>query len=81
MKPHRSALRRLSPSSAAGEGPTLPAYKAFVLQFSRETRLRAGAFSGRVEHISSGRRARFASTQELLAVLGKLLDELGEQET
>ena len=80
MKFHRSASRRLRPSSAAGEA-TLPVYKAFVVQFSRETRPRAGAFSGRVEHISSGRRARFASTEELLAVLGKLLDELGESGT
>jgi hypothetical protein len=58
----------------------LPVYKAFVLQFTRATRTQGGVFSGRVEHMSSGRRARFASRQELLAVLEKMLDELGEEE-
>jgi len=56
----------------------LPVWKAFVLQFSRETNPRAGTFSGRVEHMSSGRRAHFASTRELLAVLEELLGKLGE---
>jgi hypothetical protein len=56
----------------------LPVYKAFVLQFTRETRAKGGVFAGRVEHMTSGRRARFASKQELLAVLGTMLDELGE---
>ena len=59
--------------------PALPVWKAFVVQFSRETKLARGAFSGRVEHISSGRRAQFASTAELIAVLGRLLGELGEE--
>lgn len=49
-----------------------------MVQFSRETRTEAGIFSGRVEHLSSGRRARFGTTAELLAALGKMLDELGE---
>jgi len=57
----------------------LPVWKAFVVQFSRETNPRTGGFSGRVEHMSSGRRARFASSREMLAVLGKLLRELGEE--
>jgi len=59
--------------------PELPVWKAFVVQFSRETNPQARTLSGRVEHMSSGRRARFASTRELIAVLGKLLDELGEK--
>ena len=61
------------------EAHALPVWKAFVVQFSRETSARTGTFSGRVEHMNSGRRARFASTRELLAVLRKLLDELGEE--
>jgi hypothetical protein len=56
----------------------LPVWKAFVVQFSRETRTRSGAFSGRVEHLNSGRRDRFGSREELLASLDKLLDQLGE---
>ena len=79
MKSQRTGRRRPPASSETGEAPTLPAYKAFVVQFSRETRSQGGVFSGRVEHMSSGRRARFGSRQELLAVLGKMLDELGEE--
>jgi hypothetical protein len=64
-------------NKSAGE-PTLPAWKAFVVQFSRETSPGGGVVAGRVEHISSGRRARFATRDELLTVLGNLLDDLGE---
>ena len=52
-----------------------------MVQFSRETRAKTGAFSGRVEHMSSGRRARFASKQGLLAVLKDMLADLGENAT
>jgi hypothetical protein len=72
---------RLSPTPDREEVPALPAWKAFVVQFSRETRMQTGSFSGRVEHISSGRRARFGSTKELLAALRMLLDQLGEEGT
>jgi hypothetical protein len=68
-------------SSERGTTPALPVWKAFVVQFSRETRTQTGEFSGRVEHMRSGRRARFASTRELLSVLQTLLDELGETGT
>jgi hypothetical protein len=47
------------------------------VQFSREAGTQAGNFSGRVEHLTSGRRARFSSGEDLLAILEKLLDELG----
>jgi hypothetical protein len=57
--------------------PEFPAWKAFVVQFSREASAQTGNFSGRVEHLSSGRRGRFSSTQELVDILEKLLDELG----
>jgi hypothetical protein len=58
--------------------PELPAWKAFVVQFSRDTGTEPGVVSGRVEHLSSGRRARFNTSEELLAVLQMLLDELRE---
>ncbi len=64
----------------ASARPALPAWKAFVVQFSRETAHVSERCAGRVEHLSSGRREPFASHEELLAVLGRLLDELGEQE-
>ena len=57
--------------------PELPAWKAFVVQFSREAGTEAGIFAGRVEHLSSGRRARFSSEQELLIVLRQQLEEIG----
>jgi hypothetical protein len=66
-------------SSDSDQVPTLPVWKAFVVQFTRETRSQTGTFSGRVEHFRSGRRARFSSEQELVAVLEKMLDALGEE--
>jgi hypothetical protein len=46
----------------------LPYAKAFVVQFSAETDPRLGTTtSGRVEHLQTGRRSRFASADELLA--------------
>ncbi len=56
--------------------PELPAWKAFVVQFSRETAPSSATFAGRIEHLSSGRRARFDSPQSLLKMLEKLLDEV-----
>jgi hypothetical protein len=79
MTSHRADRDRPAPAAAKGDVPSLPVYKAFVVQFTRETRTQGGAFSGRVEHMSSGRRARFASKQELLAGLERMLDELGEE--
>lgn len=68
--------------SEGGSGqPALPAWKAFVVQFSREADGVTGTFTGRVEHLSSGRRAHFNSPEQLLAVLNRLLAELGEPKT
>ena len=67
------------PRSADSRAPELPVWKAFVVQFSHEARRQAGIFAGRIEHISSGRRARFGSPEELIASLWKMLDELGEK--
>jgi hypothetical protein len=81
MKQRPATHRRsggASTSKASDSGPTLPAWKAFVVQFSREAGAGSGIFSGRVEHLSSGRRAHFASPEDLLAILKELLDELGE---
>jgi hypothetical protein len=79
MKLRRTEPRRPAASPESGDVPALPVYKAFVVQFTRETRSQGGDFSGRVEHMNSGRRTRFASKQELLAVLGTMLEELGEE--
>lgn len=63
---------------AAPEIPTLPAWKAFVVQFSRESSDVSGVFTGRIEHLSSGRRAHFHSADELVTSLEQLLAELGD---
>ena len=73
----RTASHRRSPKG--DEAAALPYWKSFVVQFSRETRKQTGTFAGRIEHLSSGRRARFGSAKELLAALGKMLDQLGEE--
>ncbi len=64
----------------AAEAPTLPPWKAFVVQFSRETRAGSTVFSGRVEHLNSGRRTRFESPQDLLTALEQLLGEIREDQ-
>jgi hypothetical protein len=43
----------------------LPVCKAFVVEFSRETRTKTGIFAGRMERLSSGPRVRFGSTEGL----------------
>ena len=76
------ARRSSRPVSSAGreEGdvPTLPAWKAFVVQLSRGTVPGSGSFEGRVEHLNSGRQARFDSKESLLAVLERLLRDIEE---
>jgi len=58
-------------------GPELPAWKAFVVQFDRDTGAKRGVFAGRIEHLSSGQRARFHTRKELLAILAELLHQIG----
>jgi hypothetical protein len=62
MGAKRISRGRRRASSQSEAIPAFPVWKAFVLQFSRETGTEAGIFSGRVEHLSSGRRAQFASS-------------------
>ena len=59
--------------------PALPAWKAFIVQFTRETGVTAGAFAGRVEHLSSGHRERFSSREELLAIMTRQLRALEDR--
>ncbi len=51
------------------------------MQFSREAGAEPGVFSGRVEHLSSGRRTSFGSQDELLAVLLRLLADVVDEES
>jgi hypothetical protein len=76
MKKPKAASTRDAESSERAPGPALPAWKAFVVQFSRETDRGAEIFAGRVEHLSSGRRAHFESAEELVRSLSRMLDTL-----
>jgi hypothetical protein len=82
MKQHPASRKTPAAADATPQpGPTLPAWKAFVVQFTREAGTTPGTFAGRVEHLSSGRRARFGSPAELLTILEQLLDELGHEQS
>jgi hypothetical protein len=58
-----------------GQRATLPYDRAFVVQFTAETGARLERAAGRVEHLQTGRRSRFASIDEFLACVAALLDD------
>lgn len=60
----------------ADDRPTLPYAKAFVVQFGVETDARLEHVAGRIEHLQTGRRARFRSIEDLLVCLGTMLGEI-----
>jgi len=53
--------------------PVLPYARAFIVQFGAETDARLGNVTGRIEHLQTGRRSRFASVDELLAWIMAML--------
>lgn len=44
-----------------------------MVQFSSRSGPPGGAFSGRVEHLTSGERARFETCEELFSILERML--------
>jgi hypothetical protein len=52
---------------------------AFVLQLSRDTGPTLQPFTGRVEHLSTGRRVRFATLEDFQQALMQLLREARPQ--
>lgn len=71
--------RRSASAGGTADGvPALPAWKAFAVQFSKGSGGGDAAFSGRVEHLQSGRRAAFGSRDELLEALERMLDAADE---
>ena len=64
-------------ATAADSERRLNANSAFVVQFLAGSDLDAGAVGGRVEHVASGRTARFASVEELLRFFHDVLGGLG----
>jgi hypothetical protein len=57
----------------ADSSSSLPYARAFVVQFASETDVRAGNVRGRIEHLKTGRRSRFASADELLSRIMAML--------
>ncbi len=55
--------------------PSLPAKRAFVVQFHAEAQVEHEHFQGRVEHLVSGQAAHFESLEELLAFIVQVLTE------
>jgi hypothetical protein len=75
---------RARPPTGVGEAPApnapeLPTGKAFVLQLSRDTGPTLRPFAGRVEHLASGRRARFETFEDFQAAVIRLLSEAGSR--
>jgi len=62
-------------NSPPAEAPELPTGKAFVLQLSRDTGPSLEPFTGRVEHLASGRRVRFENFAAFRAAVIRLLSE------
>jgi hypothetical protein len=73
--------RRTPPEASPPELPDLPTGKAFVLQLSRETSPALKPFTGRVEHLTTGRRLRFESLTAFQAALTRLLTETEQSST
>jgi hypothetical protein len=70
------AAKRPDSKERDTSAPALPAWKAFVIQLSQDTTTESGIFAGRVEHLASGRRERFASGKEMLSAVMRLLSDL-----
>ena len=63
----------MSDDAKTREAGGLPPEGAFVLQFRSDSDVAAGSLSGRVEHVESGRSARFQSLPELMAFIAGTL--------
>jgi len=55
------------------QSPPFAPEQAFVVQFGRETAVDTGCMAERVEHVVSGKVARFRSLEELVAFLTEVL--------
>src|SRR5215470_15579721 len=51
----------------------LPARRAFLVQVHAEAEVAQGRLAGRVEHVMSGHATHFASPEELLAFMARVL--------
>jgi len=51
----------------------LPAQRAFLVQVHAEAEVAQGRLAGRVEHVVSGQATHFASPEELLAFMARVV--------
>jgi hypothetical protein len=61
------------------EESPFPARRAFVVQFYAEAVLEPGNCAGRVEHVVSGQATHFASVEELMAFIRRILNSVSAQ--
>ena len=59
--------------------PSLPANRAFVVQFRPQPNEVLPQYAGRAEHLVSGQVARFHSSEELLAFMIRVLTDVQAQ--
>jgi len=59
--------------SCLEQSPPFAPEQAFVVQFGRGTAVDTGRMAGRVEHVVSGKVARFQSLEELVTFLTEVL--------
>ena len=67
----------MDPEERARREQRLSPQAAFVVQFIVGSDLHGGTVGGRVEHVASGRSARFASVEGLLRFFGDMLAQPG----
>jgi hypothetical protein len=60
------------PQDAEEQAP-LSVHRAFVVHFRTSTDITQGQIAGRVEHVVSGQATHFASLEELLAFIARVL--------
>jgi hypothetical protein len=56
-----------------GHDRRLPAQRAFVVQLAATAEVALGRLEGRVEHVVSGQATQFASLEDLLAFMARVL--------
>ena len=71
----RREVKGLASSKMLRVEPALSPQRAFVVQFRVGTDTEPETFTGRVEHMISGRSAHFSAAKELLAFLRRVLSE------
>jgi endonuclease YncB( thermonuclease family) len=66
-------VKRANSGIEPGSDEHLPSRRTFLLRFTATTCPEAGEYHGRVEHVSTGKTARFNSTGEILEFTGQIL--------